>query len=113
MLLDCINRSLFTGDTFYPDWLFAFIDEAQGGSDLKVYENTMQELTWLIPELDYLYCSHTKPLASPAVLDDVAKAFEIVLNGDDTEYELIEMYGQELKIHHFDGFAIVTKKNNC
>ena len=113
MLLDHMNRSLFTGDTFYPDWLFAFINEAWGGSDLKVYAKTMQELPGLIPELDYLYCSHTKPLANPAVLDDVAKAFEIVLNGDETENELIEMYGQELKIHYFDGFAIVTKKNDC
>jgi glyoxylase-like metal-dependent hydrolase (beta-lactamase superfamily II) len=107
MLLDRENRSLFTGDTFYPDRLFAFMDEPFGKSDLQVYEQTMRELTKLVPELDYLYCSHTKPLVDPAILHDVAKAFEAVNKGE-AQYEDVELYGQELKSYEFDGFAIAT-----
>lgn len=109
MLLDRLNRCLFTGDTIYPDWLFAFISEEWGGSDPKVYAKTIRELTHLVPELDYLYGSHSKPLADPPILHDVAKAFEMIIDGDDIAYEPIEIYGQELRIYYFDGFAIVMK----
>lgn len=108
-LLDKVNGCLFTGDTFYPDWLFAFLDEEWGASDLQAYAKTMHELIRLVPELDYLYCAHTRALADPEILYDAAKAFEIVINKGEVKYERIEMYGQELKVHHFDGFAIVTK----
>ena len=107
MLLDRENRCLFTGDTFYPDRLFAFMDEPFGKSDLQVYEQTMQELAKLVPALDYLYCSHTKPLVDPVVLHDVAKAFEAVNSGE-ARYEHAELYDRELKVYEFDGFAIAT-----
>ncbi len=107
MLLDRDNKCLFTGDTFYPDLLLAFMDEASGKSDLQVYERTMRELAQLVPELDYLYCSHTKPLADPVVLYDVAKAFEAVNKGQ-AQHEHAELYDQELKVYEFDGFAIAT-----
>ena len=107
MLLDRDHRCLFTGDTFYPDRLFAFMDEPFGKSDLQVYEQTMRELAKLVPELDYLYCSHTKPLVDPVVLHDVAKAFEAVNKGE-AQYEHAELYDQELKNYEFDGFAIAT-----
>ena len=68
MLLDRVNRSLFTGDTFYPDYLFAFIDDDYGGSNLQIYEETMIELSKLEPDLDYLFCSHSKPLNDPVLL---------------------------------------------
>jgi glyoxylase-like metal-dependent hydrolase (beta-lactamase superfamily II) len=107
MLLDRDHRCLFTGDTFYPDRLFAFMDEPFGKSDVHVYEQTMRELAKLVPELDYLYCSHTKPLVDPVVLYDVAKAFEAVNKGE-AQHEHAELYGQELKVYQFDGFAIAT-----
>jgi glyoxylase-like metal-dependent hydrolase (beta-lactamase superfamily II) len=103
------KKSLFTGDTFYPDWLFAFLDEPFGKSDLQVYERTMRELTKLVPKLDYLYCSHNQPLVDPEVLYDVARAFEAVSRGE-TKYEHVELYDQELWLYDFDGFAIVTRK---
>jgi glyoxylase-like metal-dependent hydrolase (beta-lactamase superfamily II) len=109
-LLDRENRCLFTGDTFYPDWLFAFSDETGGASDLKEYAKTVKKLTSFAAELDYLYCSHTKALADPNILSEVLKALEIVIDGNETRHELIEMYGQELRLHHFDGFSILTKK---
>ena len=108
--LDQSNRSLFTGDTFYPDLLFAFIDGSWGESDLQKYHETIRELTALVPELDYLYCSHGKALAAPEVLYDVAKAFKSIINKSTTKCEDIEIYWQKLKIYHFDGFSIVTRK---
>jgi glyoxylase-like metal-dependent hydrolase (beta-lactamase superfamily II) len=111
MLLDRLNRSLFTGDTFYPDWIFAFLSGSWGESNLQEYYKTIRELTELVPELDYLYCSHVKALADPKILHEVAKAFEILINKSGTNYEGIEMYGQDLIIHHFDGFSIVTKSD--
>ena len=56
-----------------------------------------------------LYCSHTKPLVDPEVLFDVAKAFEAVNRGV-MQHEPVELYGQELWLYRFDGFAIVTRK---
>ena len=108
MLLDRNNRSLFTGDTFYPDYLFAFIDDDRGGSNLQVYEKTMIELAKLIPELDYLYCSHTKPLVDPEILLRAADAFTSVRQGK-VKYEIEELYGLKLRVHEFDGFSILTK----
>lgn len=107
-LLDHMNKSLFTGDTFYPDWLFAFVNDAWGCSDLEDYTRTIKRLTRLVPDLNYLYCSHVKPLAEPQILRHVDRAFEKIKKKDDVDYELIEMYGQELKLFQFDGFAIVT-----
>ena len=108
MLLDRTNRSLFTGDTFYPDHLFAFIDDDSGGSNLQIYEETMAEIAKFSAELDYLYCSHTKPLVDPSVLNDAAKAFTEVIRGE-TGFEIQELYGQKLRVHEFEGFAILTK----
>jgi len=51
--------------------------------------------------------SHAKPLVDPVVLYDVAKAFEIVNKGQ-AQHEHAEMYGQELRVYEFDGFAIAT-----
>lgn len=101
--------SLFTGDTFYPDWLFAFLDEPFGKSDLQVYERTMRECAKLVPELDYLYCSHNQSLVRPEILYDVAKAFEAVNQGG-LPHKQVELYDEALWLYEFDGFAIVTSQ---
>jgi glyoxylase-like metal-dependent hydrolase (beta-lactamase superfamily II) len=108
MLFDRGRRSLFTGDTFYPDHLFAFIDDERGGSNLQIYEETMAEIAKVSADLDYLYCSHTKALVDPSVLEDAAKAFTEVIRGE-TEFEIQELYGHKLRVHEFEGFAILTK----
>jgi glyoxylase-like metal-dependent hydrolase (beta-lactamase superfamily II) len=108
MLLDRGTRSLFTGDTFYPDYLFAFIDDERGGSNLQIYEETMIEIAELVPELEYLYCSHTKPLNDPAILVQAADAFTAVRQGK-AEFKIDSLYGMKLKVHDFAGFAILTK----
>lgn len=109
VLLDRLNRSLFTGDTFYPDWLYAFMTGSWGESNLNKYHETIQKITNFVPELDYLYCSHVKALADPRMLLEVAKAFENLINKSETNNEDIEINGQDLIVHHFDGFSIVTK----
>ena len=37
VLFDRENRALFTGDTFYPDSLFAFMEDEWGQSNLSVF----------------------------------------------------------------------------
>ena len=105
MLIDRENRALFTGDTFYPDLLFAFFRDKWGHSDLQVYEKTMTELAELAPDLDYLYPCHTKALADPAILIDVAEAFEVVNKGE-IEYKLDNLYFKTVRVYEFDGFSI-------
>jgi len=107
MLLDRENRALFTGDTFYPDLLFAFFQDEWGKSNLQVYENTMKALTEIVPELDYLYPCHLKALQAPEILIDAAKAFEAVNKGN-AEYKLDRLYFKTIRVYEFDGFSIGT-----
>jgi len=106
-LFDRENRALFTGDTFYPSRLFAFMNDDQGSSNLLVYEQTMKELAKLVPELDYLYPGHKKPLVDSKILEDVAGAFESVNTGK-IKFRLEELYFKTLRLYEFDGFSIVT-----
>jgi glyoxylase-like metal-dependent hydrolase (beta-lactamase superfamily II) len=108
MLLDRENRMLFTGDTFYPDWLFAFIDDEWGESNLDVYEATMREVAKLEPEMDYLLSCHMKSLVSPAVLPKVVEVFEKIKRGE-AEYTNTELYGYKIRVHEFEGFSILSQ----
>jgi glyoxylase-like metal-dependent hydrolase (beta-lactamase superfamily II) len=109
VLLDRENRVLLTGDTFYPDWLYAFMSGAWGESNLKLYYESIRKICGLIPDVDYLYCAHVKPLAEPQILTRVAKALETLLAGGETRHEAVEIFGEDLTVHHFDGFSIVTR----
>jgi glyoxylase-like metal-dependent hydrolase (beta-lactamase superfamily II) len=108
MLFDRDNRMLFTGDTFYPDWLFAFFDDEWGESNLDVYEATMREVAKLEHELDFLLPSHNEALVTPTILPKVADAFGDVNRGE-AEYTISELYGYKIRIHEFEGFSILTK----
>ena len=107
MLLDRQNRALFTGDTYYPDLLFAFFKDEWGNSNLQVYERTIKDLTKLVPDLDYLYPCHLKALEPPEILIDVAKAFEAVNKGE-IDYRLDDLYFKTVRVYEFDGFSIGT-----
>jgi len=107
VLFDRENRALFTGDTFYPDSLFAFMEGEWGQSDLSVYEKTMHNLAELVSGLDYVYPCHMKPLVDPAMLIDAAKAFSIVNSGE-ADSKLEEYYFQTLRVYEFDGFELLT-----
>jgi len=109
MLLDRKNRILFTGDTFC-EFLFAFMDTRMpkyGLSNLQDYAQTIKDLTRLVPELDYLYPSHGKPLADPEILIAVAQAFNNVIAGD-SDYYFESVYGAERRVYEFVGFSIWT-----
>lgn len=110
MLLDRESKALFTGDTFYPDWLFAFMDGefGDGKSDIEVYEQTMKKTAELVPDLDFLYPCHTEALVDPDILIDVANAFEAVRKGE-VEYKIEDLYGEKRRLYEFERFAIVTK----
>lgn len=108
VLHDRTNRIVFTGDTFYPDWLFAFFDDEWGKSDPMIYAETMRGLAKLEPELDYLHPSHNVPLVTPEILPKVAEAFIAVNNGE-AEYTNSELYGYQIRIHDFEGFSILTE----
>jgi glyoxylase-like metal-dependent hydrolase (beta-lactamase superfamily II) len=108
VLHDQSNRLLFTGDTFYPDWLFAFFDDEWGKSNPAIYGETMRRLATLEAELDYLHPSHNVPLVTPKILPRVAEAFEAVNNGE-AEFTNSELYGYQIRIHDFEGFSILTR----
>jgi glyoxylase-like metal-dependent hydrolase (beta-lactamase superfamily II) len=105
MLVDRQNRILFTGDTFYPDLLFAFFKDEWGNSDLTVYERTMTDIARLIPLLDYIYPCHLEVLMDPGILNDVAEAFKAVNQGR-IDYTLDNLYFQTVRVYKFDGFSI-------
>ncbi|MFQ5892091.1 MAG: MBL fold metallo-hydrolase [Candidatus Methanofastidiosia archaeon] len=107
MLLDRKNRSLFTGDTFYPGPLYShFEGDFYGDSNFKTYMKTIDNLLVLIQNLDYLYCSHNEPIASPSILKDVALAFKAI---DNKSIDYLDDEG--LRKYDFNGFSIITKNN--
>ncbi|HEX9091262.1 MAG TPA: hypothetical protein VF831_07220, partial [Anaerolineales bacterium] len=80
-----------------------------GASNLQEYYESIQLISKLVPDLDYLYCSHVKALAEPQILANVAKALKALLDKSATDHEAVVIFGQDLTVHHFDGFSIVTE----
>jgi glyoxylase-like metal-dependent hydrolase (beta-lactamase superfamily II) len=76
-LLDRANGLLFTGDTFYPGTIWLYRPE----TDLDAYARSVKRLAALAPHLRMLLCAHNSPIASPAVLPQLASAFEQVRAG--------------------------------
>jgi len=76
-LLDEKSGLLWTGDTFYegPIWLY-FAE-----TDLPAYKKSLARLADLVPQLNALFPAHNTPKASPSMLVDAQKAFELVLQG--------------------------------
>jgi glyoxylase-like metal-dependent hydrolase (beta-lactamase superfamily II) len=98
-LLDRENRLLFTGDTFYPDALYAHL----GNSDVEVYTETANRLAQLVEEVDHLLPSHNEPLMPSIYLERMREAFESVKN-ETTPFVLTDG-NREYK---FDGFSILV-----
>lgn len=107
MLLDHKNKILFTGDTFYKGPLYTHLEgDFYRDSNFQTYMKTVDNLLGLIPDLDYLYCSHNEPIASPPILKDVALAFKTI---DDKSIDYLDDGG--LRRYNFDGFSIITENN--
>lgn len=71
-LLDSANGLLFTGDTYYPGTIWLYRPE----TNLSDYARSIHHLAALAPQLKMLLPAHNVPLADPAVLPQVAQAFE-------------------------------------
>lgn len=109
MLLDRENKILFTGDTFC-EWMIAFFDSQMpnfGLSNMEDYAKSMKDISRYVPDLDYIYPSHGKPLSNPVILIKAAEAFDKVRQGN-VDYIQEEIYGSNRRCYEFDGFSIWT-----
>ncbi len=117
MLFDKENRILLTGDTFYPGALYAHFDNEEFGKfSMEDYISSMEKVSKLIPDLDYLYSSHRDFTAEPIKLKETADALKRIRDKDDTlDYIVVDeghTYledGNTLKEAKFDGFSIIFK----
>lgn len=102
MLLDRENSILFTGDTYYPDWLYAFSED----SDLPTYVDTMNKVATIATEanIEWLYTSHMETVHGNEVLAEVATAMQAILDGEKTNYELDE---EGLRHYTFDNDIVI------
>lgn len=87
-LIDAENGLLFTGDTYYPDDLYAWCDD----SDVTTYAESLQKLTEEIDDIqiDWMYTGHNEVLEGTTVLQEVTDDLESIVNGETTNYEIGE-----------------------
>ena len=119
MLYDQEHRILLTGDTFYPGALYAHFDNEEFGKfSLEDYVDSMERVSALIPDLDYLLCSHRDFTAPPCKLKEAAEGLRAILNGEPLSEQPVNdghTYledGTQLHEAIFDGFTIIYKKEN-
>ena len=121
MLFDEKERLLFTGDTFYLGALYAhFNSMLLGKADIYQYRETMKRLTGLIPEIDWLVCSHNDLLVSPVYLQKAYEAFDDVLKGRAVPVQEdvgLHSHGQRKEESaplqfQFDGFSIIVNRED-
>lgn len=76
-LLDEANGLLWTGDSFYegPIWLYA------PETDLAAYRKSLARIASLAPQLSALLPAHNTPIASPELLTQALRDFDLVLAG--------------------------------
>ena len=101
VLLDRVNRLLFTGDTFYvgPIWLF------EPETDLKAYLQSTTRLASLAGSLDLLLPGHNTPASSPAYLPKLRDAAQAIVYGAAKESGREDGHRR----FEFDGFSILTQ----
>ena len=89
MLIDEQNGLLFTGDTWYPGWLYVFPEVCP----LESYLETMRMVSRVIQEknLRQIYPSHNEILPGTDRFDDTSAFLERILSGQE-EYEMIDGY---------------------
>jgi glyoxylase-like metal-dependent hydrolase (beta-lactamase superfamily II) len=73
-LFDRANGLLFTGDTYYPGTVWIYRPE----TDLAAYGRSVRRLAALEPEVKLVLGAHNVPVAAPALLGELAAAFEKV-----------------------------------
>jgi glyoxylase-like metal-dependent hydrolase (beta-lactamase superfamily II) len=79
-LLDRANGLLFTGDTYYPAAIWLYRPE----TDFPAYDQSIQRLATLVPQIKTVLGAHNLPVAPPSVLPTLVKAFADVRAGKAT-----------------------------
>jgi glyoxylase-like metal-dependent hydrolase (beta-lactamase superfamily II) len=77
-LIDHANGLLFTGDTYYPAPIWLYRPE----TDFAAYENSIERLAALAPQIKLVLGAHNVPVASPAVLSKLVAGFAQVRAGN-------------------------------
>jgi glyoxylase-like metal-dependent hydrolase (beta-lactamase superfamily II) len=77
-LFDRANGLLFTGDTFYSGTVWIYRPE----TDLAAYGKSVRRMAALQPQVKLVLGAHNVPVAEPAVLGELASAFEMVQRGE-------------------------------
>ena len=103
-LLDRQAGLMWTGDTFYEGPIWLYFPE----TDLADYKHSIGRLATLAPQLKALFPAHNTPRASPALLPETHKAFDIVLAGKATPIPAWE----GVVTFEFDGFGFLMREDN-
>ena len=96
-LLDNRDGLLFTGDTFYPDTLYAHLE----GSDFAAYSKSVEYLVTLLDQINHLCPAHCGAYAPKEMLPRVLDAFSQIIGGQ-VPFELIE----ETRVYQFERFGV-------
>ena len=103
-LLDRKAGFLWTGDTFYEGPIWLYFPE----TDLAAYRKSIARLAALAPQLSALFPAHGTPKASPALLLEAQKAFELILQGKATPGPTRE----GAVTFEFEGFGFRMREDN-
>lgn len=76
-LLDKRNGYLWTGDTYYDGPIYLFAKE----TNLLDYQNSIEKIAKIAPELKKVFPSHNNPVSDPKRLIELKLAFEKMKNG--------------------------------
>lgn len=103
-LLDRDAGFLWTGDTFYEGPIWLYFPE----TDLAAYRQSIARLAALAPGLTALFPAHNTPRASPLLLEETRKAFDVVLDGKATPVPTWE----GVVTFEFEGFGFLMREDN-
>ena len=102
-LLDRDSGLLWTGDSFYEGPIWLFFPE----TDLAAYKTSLARLVALVPQLRALFPAHNTPKASPSMLVETQKAFELVLQG---KAEPVPTW-EGVVTFEFEGFGFLMRED--
>ncbi|MCH7898416.1 MAG: alpha/beta fold hydrolase [Proteobacteria bacterium] len=94
---------LWTGDSFYAGPIWLFFPE----TDLAAYEQSIDRLAELLPDLKALLPAHNTPMIDPAKLLETQSAFNLILEG---KAEAIPDR-DGLVMFEFDGFGFLMRED--
>jgi len=101
-LVDPAARLLWSGDTFYEGSIWLYFP----GTDLEAYARSVARLATLAPRLRKVFPAHNTPVASPARLHELERAFARVRAG------VVAPEGRDggLVEYLFEGFSFLMRR---